>query len=326
MSVLPSSRENVTALLLNLEVFVDGHGRQFVVRLKHLREQPCAVVAHSARGQYREWLQRLQHVRINMRHPHGRSCATLPAESINGPPPRRAGAGASSLHSACSASDDWSDVPSWVESGGGGAERRSSSSCAILASWAYACAYASRSKRSVAARRSSSLSCSSLWPGAEDGVGDGRRAAMRSKSVGEESEDGRGTLCRCATVLFEGCGEDCVRIRKVIFFYLDTAADLLLSLILLDLCLPPSGGVSDGGSVLCVQLALGPGRDFVELYIRHEFCEPLLPTSRECDESYSIDGQTSVSRRRAKRSSLSVARALLSISARTYGTNKYTRS
>ncbi len=52
-------------------------------------------------------------------------------------------------------------------------------------------------------RRSSSLSCSSLLSGAEDveaRVGDGRRAAMRSKSVERESEDGKGTRCRFAIV------------------------------------------------------------------------------------------------------------------------------
>ena len=210
-SILPPSRENVTALLLNLEVFVDGHGRQPVVRLEHLREQPCAVVTR-ARGQQHERLQRLQYIHIiSRRHPHGRSCATLPAESINGPPPRRpaAGAGVSSLHSACSASDDdGSDVPGWTEGGGGGgAERRSSSSCAMLASWAYACAYVSRSKRSVAARRWSSLSCSSLWPMAEAGVGGGRRAAMRSKSVGEESEGERGRRA-CEGAVEVGLGAD----------------------------------------------------------------------------------------------------------------------
>ena len=38
--------------------------------------------------------------------------------------------------------------------------------------------------------------------------------------------------------------------------YLDAAADLLLGLILLDLCLPSSGGIGDGGGVLRMQLAL----------------------------------------------------------------------
>ena len=48
-SILPSSRENVSALLLNLKVFVDGHGGQVVVGLEHLVLQPCTVAAH-ARG------------------------------------------------------------------------------------------------------------------------------------------------------------------------------------------------------------------------------------------------------------------------------------
>ena len=53
------------------------------------------------------------------------------------------------------------------------------------------------------------------------------------------------------------------RVRTKGIIYLDAAADLLLSLILLDLCLSPSGGISNGGGVLRIQLALGLGRNFV---------------------------------------------------------------
>lgn len=127
---------------------------------------------------------------------------TFPAESSNGPPRRApvpAARGASSVQSVRSASRDErprSDVPGGSGGGGGGdgAVRRSSSSCAMLASWVCACAYASLSRRTAAVRHSSSLSCSSLKASAKDaGVEGGSSAAMRSKSVGEVSGGGKGT-------------------------------------------------------------------------------------------------------------------------------------